>query len=326
MKKIIFATLFMLTTVALFAQKLEKANYGQHTYIQPPSNPALINYKSFIVKVSVPDGNSYHVDETRAASQLEGYKKTTDESKADFILKYTVYTTSFSEPKYEMQTHTKENDGVKTVSYTHTFKGGYEYKTRLNIQDMEGNELYEVLEEGYTKVQKSSSDSKKAARNIYDNYLNKVKPNITNNTVKKLNDRTAEVLSFMEKKAVMKFIKVKPKKFTYDAFNAATNDIQKAVNNKDKDAVKEICEKAIAAWEEDLKESDLSSKKARVNKSVTAGAYYNIALAYFLMDDFSNAASYFDRAASLNKNVTNQHFTLTKIAANLEERQDALPQ
>lgn len=309
----------LLIGASTFGQKLDKVSFGKFNYTQVPSDITLIPYSTFFVEVSVPDGNVYHVDETRAASQLEGFKKTTDESLADFKLRYTIYTTRFNEPKYTLQEHVKEKDGVKTKTYTHTYKGSYSFRTKLQIFDLEDRLLYEVEEEGAQSVSQSSS-TKNGAKNKYNGSIEKLRSSITPNTIKKLNTATAEVFGYMQKPIEAKFVKVKPKKYEYNAFNDAVDAMQKLMHEEDMEVIRQVCLESIVAWEEDLEESDVTSSKARINKKVTAAAYYNIGMASFMMEDYEKAELSFRKAADYVSNVTLYHGTMMKISEDMIQR------
>lgn len=55
---------------------------------------------------------------------------------------------------------------------------------------------------------------------------------------------------------------------------------------------KEIIKKAIAIWEKTLAEADYENKKARIDQKVAKHITYNLALAYFWIDDFGKAKEY----------------------------------
>ena len=58
----------------------------------------------------------------------------------------------------------------------------------------------------------------------------------------------------------------------------------------------------------------------RVGKNVTAGAYYNIALAYFALGEYAKSEEAFNKATEFDKNVTIMHQVLAKTAADMEMR------
>lgn len=313
---LLLGSIISLSTTA-FAQKIQKETFGDFTYTQTPSNLALSELESYFVEASVPSNDNYKVDEVRATSNLTGHEKIMNRQNATFVVKYTVYPTTFGTPEYNRQTNTRTNkDGTKTTTYTYTYKGHYTYKTAVMIYDMEGKTIH-TDEIGSTKtINKSSSKSANAANNLYKDKKEQIRRTVTKSTVKDLNKKLDDIFCTLQNKIQMRGIKIKEKKYEYPEFNAATDALTEACTAPNEANLKA----AIAAWEGDLEESDSENRKARVGKNVTAGAYYNIALAYFALGEYAKSEEAFNKATEFDKNVTIMHQVLAKTAADMEMR------
>jgi tetratricopeptide (TPR) repeat protein len=313
---LLFGSIISLSTTAI-AQKIEKETFGDFTYTQTPSNLALSELESYFVEASVPSNDNYKVDEVRAASNLTGHEKIMNRQNATFVAKYTVYPTTFGTPEYDRQTNTRTNkDGTKTTTYTYTYKGHYTYKTAVMIYDMEGNTIH-TEEIGSTKtINKSSNISADAANNLYKDEREKIRRSITTSTVSDLNKKLDNVVCTLQNTIQLRGIEIKEKKYEYTEFNAATDALKEACTEPNEVNLKA----AIAAWEVELEESDPENRKARVDKNVTAGAHYNIALAYFVLGEYAKSEEAFNKATEFDKNVTIMHQVLAKTAADMEMR------
>jgi hypothetical protein len=78
---------------------------------------------------------------------------------------------------------------------------------------------------------------------------------------------------------------------------------------------------AIAIWQNALKESSTSNKKARVDKTVTAATYINLAEAYIWLSDFSNAEMMANKAINIGVNKYERDGrTLLEYARDMKKR------
>lgn len=317
MKILLFLGAIVALSTTAVAQKVQKETFGDFTYTQTPSNLALSELESYFVEASVPSNDNYKVDEVQAASNLTGHEKIMNRQNATFVVKYTVYPTTFGTPEYERQTNTRTNkDGTKTPTYTYNYKGYYTYKIAVMIYDMEGNTIH-TDEVGATKaINKSSTKSASAANNLYKAERVSIRRSNTTSTVNELNKKLDEVFCTLQKTIQMRAIKIKEKKYEYPEFNAATDALKEACSAPNEANLKA----AIAAWEVDLEESDPDNRKARVDKNVTGAAYYDIALAYFALGEYAKSEEAFNKATEFDKNVTIMHQVLAKTAADMEMR------
>lgn len=302
------------------AQKINKEGCGRYNYEQPPSDMTLQQLESYYIESIVPNNNAYTMDQVRGAANLAGLEKTTNRDAAGAVVKYTVYPTDFTIPEYKKSSHTTEKDGVKRTTYTYRYNGKYTYKVNVAVTNKEGTTLHTGNKSGTESVTGSSTTSASDAKKSYNREVAKIKKSIVSSSVKYLNGQIADKYCYLNKSMSIKAIKIKPKKYDYDEFNQAVDVLKSSVSEADKATRVANLTEAIKAWEADLKESDPETKKARVNGKVTAGAYYNIALAYFVMEDYTKAEANFKKATEFDKNVTAAHFSQTQRATNMITR------
>jgi len=121
-----------------------------------------------------------------------------------------------------------------------------------------------------------------------------------------------EEVGYMTKTRKAPIYMVKEKKFTYPNINAAYSTIAEAYNLTIEETLKEDRESqiksVIAVWENALVDKDLKNKKARINKKVVAGLYFNIAEANFWLNDFVMARKYLAKLSALNVNGFNKDY------------------
>jgi len=112
---------------------------------------------------------------------------------------------------------------------------------------------------------------------------------------------------------------VKPKKYNYDNFNKATAMALVAINQLDSlnklvndlkgtdfsvypeqyNPVLQMFRDAITLWQGELKESNLTDKKARIDEDLTYDLNINITVAYIMLRDFVNARKYLKDALAI---------------------------
>ncbi|MCH2223256.1 MAG: tetratricopeptide repeat protein [Crocinitomicaceae bacterium] len=320
MKERLLLFIALLLMGGVSAQKINKEGCGRYSYEQPPSDMTLQELQSYYVESIVPNNNAYIMDQVRGASTLEGLEKMPNRDAAGVIVKYTVYPTEFTIPEYKKDSYTSEKDGVKRTTYTYRYDGKYTYKVNVTVSNREGVVIHSGVKNGTSNVSGTSTVNATDAKKNYNSEVAKIKKSIVGSSVKYLNSQIENKYCYLNRTMAIKAIKIKPKKYDYDEFNQAVDVLKASVLETDKSTRNTNLTEAIKAWETDLKESDPEIKKARVNGKVTAGAYYNIALAYFMMEDYTKAEFNFKKATEFDKNVTAAHFSQTKRAADLITR------
>ncbi|NRA10617.1 MAG: hypothetical protein HRT57_01520, partial [Crocinitomicaceae bacterium] len=229
MKAILFLGAIVALSSTAVAQKIQKESLGDFTYTQTPSNMALSELGSYFVEASVPSNDNYKIDEVRSTSNLTGHDKIMNRQNATFVMKYTVYPTTFGTAKYDHKSSTRtKKDGSKVTTHTYNYKGSYTYKTSLIIYDMEGNTIFQD-EVGSTKtIDKSSNSSATAANNLYQDARKSIRRTITKSNVSELNKRLDDIFCTLQKTIKMRVIKIKEKKYEYPDFNEANDALKEA--------------------------------------------------------------------------------------------------
>jgi hypothetical protein len=296
---------------SLIAQKTKTASCGRYEYVQPPSNMVLQEFSTFYVE---PSASAEKISTIKSNCKLTGFTQTTNEVEADFIVKHTVNRIVFKSSDYSKKSNTTTSkDGVKTTTVTHTYKGGYTYNMLLKIYSRENNELIYSTEFSYTKsISKSSTQNATYAYNAYKKEVDKARSGYIAEGVKALNTKASEELSYLNKSYPIKGIEVKAKKFDYDDYNKGILILKNFINTADKETRNTEINNAIKFWETEIPNADLESKKARINKKVLAGAYYNIGLAQFMLYNYEKAKEAFVAAQKHDKSVTAMHRSLIK--------------
>lgn len=100
-------------------------------------------------------------------------------------------------------------------------------------------------------------------------------------------------VGYPNKQRTIEIYTVKSKDFDYgdymNAYKVAQDGFLKVEYGAAKDAeVKQKLQEAINIWNEALKSSDINNKKARIDRTVTAASYINLAQAYCWMGDYVN--------------------------------------
>ena len=298
------------------AQKTLAVILGNFSYVQPPSNYALQGMTRYFVLVS---GNGdYNENEIINNCNIQGFVKTKTKENADFIVKFSVYPTSVEDGS---NTETAEKRLLTGEPYTnYTCSGKYTHKTAVVIYTANGDVVHKG--ESGTTAGEINFSSKKSATQPKEKYNNRRAEILKNANTWDVNDLTHkinELFATTNKTISMNVIKVKEKKYEYPIYNGAADALKSACV-----AVNEVeLNASIKAWEKELGESDPSNRKARVNKKITAGAYYNIGLAYFTLGKYAKSEEAFNKASEFDKNVTSAHRVLISIAANMNIRLDS---
>lgn len=325
MLKKITLLLFVGLTIFSNAQKTKKEVCGSLEYIQPPSDPALKNAKTYFIAPNVSYYQGFQASEIKGYFNLQGFSQIHVKENADFVVEVTVYPLTFDSPKSKTNTSKSTKDGVTTTKYSYSYSGNYHYKFTLNAYSKDGISFYRDEYAGSSSLSASGYKSASAAREKY--YSNKANASRTfvNSGVKNLSNRMANIFCYLNKKQQVKMMMIKPKKYDYDNFNTAVENLKKAITMQamNKTVTNEslvLIQEAIGFWQADLKESDPETKKARVNKHVTAAAYFNIGIAYFVMEDYENAAINLEKAQEFEKSVIGYHDYWIKTAKDMQLR------
>ena len=81
---------------------------------------------------------------------------------------------------------------------------------------------------------------------------------------------------------------------------------------------KKAIQPAIDIWNKALEESDLNTKKTRVNDKVTCATYLNIAKANFIMQEYETALDYITKCKEIDKNFKGIDYLKKDVERNLK--------
>ncbi len=122
----------------------------------------------------------------------------------------------------------------------------------------------------------------------------------------------------------MSCTKVKDDK-SYTDLNTAFNESSSGLLllQQDNSTAKAKLQKAIDLWNAALNESDISNKKARINKDITIGVYFDLLEAYYALGNVASGQSTLDKLNTISLSNTDRRSKLDYdvIFAELKNRQ-----
>jgi len=189
------------------------------------------------------------------------------------IRKYQYVVPSKHMMSYKIETPT---EGVVTEEFVSELNDYSDYKTSEfdSVKQVEKNWLMnktQILERIQEQIVKDNLS-----------YIN----DLLNNKYGYLKKNYATLLSIVDEKKNYQDYK--------EAYVAAENGYKALGNSADKkDGIPEL-QKAIALWENAMKESQPNNRKARVDEGVTEITILNLIEAYIWIDDYVNAKAYID--------------------------------
>ncbi|MCG8411826.1 MAG: tetratricopeptide repeat protein [Bacteroidales bacterium] len=321
---LLVAVLFI--QVSVYAQRIRKNSLGRLTYTQLPSDPFPSNFKDYKVKGTGAHNDLYRRDAIVNGINIVGFNKVNSED-YQFLLDVEEYPLQHSEAERKENVVKKKKDGiVRTYTY-YNYVSSVVFKYNLVVKDKEGNELFRRVFEGEEDIVGPEDRSISKAHKDYKATKKKFIKEILSSQVKAISEYVNNRVGFPKKAYFLRVYVVKPKKYNYDEYTKAAEifssacDILKADENKTEEALN-ILKPAIEAWKTELKESDLEHRRARINKKVTCGTLYNIALSYMICKDYTKAIEYFNKCTAINSIFGNAR-SFIDIASNLQQRVEA---
>ncbi len=306
MKKILLL-LAVLSVLGLqsFAQRLDKEK-GRLAYTQLPLTPLPAEISSYWVNIDLGyifsgDSKTETLNKIKAAATISHLEKTADQGVELLVRLETYYKSEVVFSSFEK----KEKRDDKEVTVTYYFVT-FDYKYPLYFEVKLPGEM-DALNSGFSNssnnmVNYRSSDFKTAReRNDwwnanYKTLQSNLRTTLLNTNVSNLKNTLEDLYSYGKNTKYTEFVAVKKfKKFEYPDLDLALEKVKTAIDNIAEtdivfnDKFTANMEEAIAIWEKALEESDLESKKTRINEKVTEAIYNNLALTYVLMSDFAKA-------------------------------------
>jgi hypothetical protein len=181
---------------------------------------------------------------------------------------------------------------------TYTFPMKYEIynqKTNTLIEEKEVSTMYQELKVNFGKNNEFATEELLIAG--FKEQKNDFFVNLENTKAVEFLEVVRNALtdnySFLKKSYNVRIGCGKDRKLDYTEQENAKNYATRAYKLLDqgKDPLSDF-QKAIAIWEEELKELNLNDKKARINRKVGRWLHYNLVMAHIWMDDYESAEKY----------------------------------
>ncbi len=307
-KKLIgFATLFLFFNVLMFAQKPNMKNI-KVSYTQLPLQALDESIKTYNSVLSI-DITLENTDLDKLSNQylkLYGYKKVEDQN--DVLIN-----AKFGEFQINKKLITKDvfnvNQGKNVTGYYYQIN--CTYPVNLSLISNDGKTIFEqtiehnekLLNFDFEKWTYSTAELITKLNTEKEELFTDLKNKCDKKALSEIKNILASNFSFLPVTKKIKIASGKGKNVDYSDLESAIQHMEKAFemisSESDSENVNTELNKAIAIWENALKESS-GSKKARINEPITTVLYYNTGIAYWWMLDFAKAREYSNKALKYN--------------------------
>jgi hypothetical protein len=326
MKKIVL--LLIISVIALYnARIIAQSDKNEKSYVTQfrlPLEPFPKDYSTYEVKSITLDSRKGTVTSKLAIPGLS--PKIGD---ADLTLEF--IETPLRTTSVDGQTNVTEvtNKGIKSKVTTYYAKVRYQHPISFKLVDKTGkiliNRVY--IDDSYKEFNTREYNSYKDLENNYKDEINSREQDEFNNAINDISQNLYNKYAFDKYSWYTLICSVKPKKFNYDNFNKATalafkalhqlDSLNKLVKNlKDVDfstypesynPTLQMFRDAIQLWQDELKESDMNNRKARIDKDLTYDLYLNLTVAYIALKDFENARKNLNEALKIRGTWANAY-------------------
>lgn len=299
------------------AQKVKREVVGKYSYTQMPIDTTLLQSKTYVVKAHGDNVDSYEKDKISGAFKLPGFKKKERSAEEyDFKIDVEMYSVKVGESERDSRVKTTKKDGVEKKTTYYWYKAPVHYKYVINIY-REGEVIYSTESAGKESVRGSESTSTSQAYKNYKSAVVDYRSAVSSSKLKPISSSLAEKYCFLTKAVSLRSAHLKPKKHSYDDYDAAFELMKNgyltvAADENEVAEASESLTEAIKAFNELLKESDPSNKKARINEGVTALLYNNIGHCYFLMKDYSLASAAYNSCKEVKRTFLDASAMMSK--------------
>lgn len=309
-------TLFVLilfTSFTTWGQKPDTKTVWVN-YTQPPVEPLSPNVKTYYSEVlNESDKFEFSISKERSRIILTGYEKVDSREKADLIISFKINSTNTEgevrkkeyEKKLEDKTTVKVTGGNYSIdsylSYSISFK---DVTNNIILKSEDGNVAKKTftsgLFESYSAAVSSYKESKNKAghdllRGVYEEELTTF--------ISNLNDK----FGFPTKKAGIPIARGKGKKLDYsdleEAFNKFTSVSEQFNGNGMSTEMTSAIDACILTWKSAIEEYQPNNKNARIGDKNVGHINFNLAGAFFILEEWDKAIEYLDIA----ENTKGQH-------------------
>lgn len=208
--------------------------------------------------------------------------------------------------KEEQNSRKDDNGNVRTTT---SYQGSMQYKHPIHIQVVSptGQTLWEeVVGDKFDSKKTSEFNTRiEAEQNLHsDNFINPLEDVVVQKSMKYIQEQLNDKFGYTTQKQNTTLRIYSVKKVAYpeyqEAYSAAAEAYPKIGDLSKKAEVLAAFNKAITAWENALAQSNLTDKKARINKKVTISTHYMLAEAYMWIENFEKAESHLAKMDALD--------------------------
>lgn len=242
--------------------------------------------------------------------RLEGFQNTPSNALKIEVL---LYGYDYSQPRtVDEQLNMVSVGGGKTSTYKsiryHT-EFSYRYPIAVKVFSPDGKEVLSLTppELNSYKIYKSMVTDRPAIINT-ELLTKTLQEKILQDNLRFINNLLNNQFGYssVEKTATLYYIKNGDQ--DYADMTMAFNEASSGFLMLQKDAVpaKAKLQKACELWTAALKESDLTNKKARINKDITIGIYFDLLEAYFALGNAQEGQNVLDRINSMSLSNTDR--------------------
>jgi hypothetical protein len=224
--------------------------------------------------------------------KLDGY----DKNSGGLTYHVTMQGFEHSQPtvKTEVKKESKIVNGVATTTDVTYYYVEFTYRNQMSVRvaDNMNQEVYFVSPPELAEfVTYKSSSTKTSPSSDYSSIYRTVEEKVLADNLTFINHLVNDRIGFEITEREVSLNYVASKKDEFDDVTTAYNNqllgLKSLVTNET--AALEKLNKAVTAWNEILKESDVTNKKARINNEVTVSIYFNLLECYFALKNTSDA-------------------------------------
>jgi len=314
MRYLCLAVLFILSLNS-YSQKIDREKLGYINYTQNPLSDVLLNMSYYELLFTTDDNDGYRRKVFEQNFDISPQFPVDGNQYGDFSIEVLEGTFTYSSPKISSYT-----DKQRRVHY-YTSDMNYHYTIKVFLGQ---EEIFRDDHRGSVKVQGDRSESHILANEYHMERKIKVKQEIMPEIAQKMATLYLDQFGFITKTIFINAIRIKEKKFVYPKFNKGFEYIERVhAILKASDPTEESREKlgnAISIFESFVEDATPTEKKSKKNVDVTAAAYYNLGIAYFLDLNYSEASKAFKQAISYDEKVVYDVNYLAELCDELSQR------
>ena len=324
LSKISLALILAFWASDAWAQKPDKEKLGYYNYLQPPLSAELGTEGYYFLSVKTDDNDAFRRKLFEQEFQVAPFLPTNTDTEPDFTIEVIEGVFSYGTPKRKSFQEKYKANGAEKSRSIYYYQGDVRYHYTLKVWKGE-EEIFREDVNGTDNISADKSESMSIAHDNYVKHKTRVKQDMLPERADELASAFNNQFNTVEKTVHLNAIKIKERKFDYPQFNKAFEDLERAYDvlksspeptAESKAKLREV----IATWTTFVKDATPGEKKSRKDADVTAAAYYNLGVAYFLSEQYDDASQAFARAASYDEKVMYDVDHFIKVTKDLAQR------